>query len=61
MSRTRVSVCFWILPRQWEALKRLSKNTRVSQSEYLREALDDLLRKRTFEVDHSNLDEEVTS
>jgi hypothetical protein len=43
--RERVSTHVLISEEQVERLRELSRRTRVAQSEYLREAIDDLLRK----------------
>lgn len=46
MDRTRLTSLVFRIPKQrLEALKELSKRTRVRQSEYLREAIADLLEK----------------
>jgi predicted DNA-binding protein len=43
--RPLVSLVFRIPKKAHQAVKDLSKKTRISQSEYLREALEDLLKK----------------
>lgn len=45
MRQTLTSVVFRLPRRSFDALQRLSRATRVRQSEYLREAIADLLRK----------------
>jgi predicted DNA-binding protein len=46
MQRTRLTSLVFRIPRaKLEALRELSKRTRVRQSEYLREAIVDLLEK----------------
>ena len=41
----QVKIASYYLPETIEQLKRLSDATRISQAAYLREALDDLLKK----------------
>lgn len=41
-----VSVVLRLRREKLEALKKLSKDTRIRQSEYLREAIEDVLTKR---------------
>lgn len=42
---TRIKTSLYIEAGKHEQLQRLSEHTRVSQADYLREALDDLLQK----------------
>jgi predicted DNA-binding protein len=50
MKGTRVLTSIYLDPPVYEALKQLSATTRVPQSVYLREALDDLLAKYKVKV-----------
>jgi predicted DNA-binding protein len=50
MKGKRVLTSLYIDPEAHEALKQLSKETRVPAAVYLREAVDDLLRKYRVKV-----------
>ena len=50
MKGKRVLMSLYIDPEAHEALKRLSKDTRVPAAVYLREAVDDLLKKYKVKV-----------
>jgi len=50
MKGKRILTSIYLDPPVYEAIKKLSKETRVPQSVYLREALDDLLKKYKVKV-----------
>ncbi len=50
MKGKRILTSIYLDPPVYEAIKNLSKETRVPQSVYLREALDDLLKKYRVKV-----------
>jgi len=57
MKGNRVLTSIYLDPPAYEALKNLSKETRVPQAVYLREALDDLLSK--YDVADAKTEEET--